>query len=332
MLYSFAACFFAWFIPFVPALKWGSVEVTRWEKARGKVVATVGPDVKGWVKLKNISKHVLNAIIASEDSRFYQHPGIDIVEIWNSLKLNIEEGRIARGGSTITQQVVKMAFLSREKSYIRKIREGIGALLLELFLSKSEILEWYINLVEFGDSVYGIKKAAWHYFQIKPQLLSIEQGVHLALVLPSPNSWSFGLRRHRLTSFGHQRFRQILNLMLMSGYISKTELHQAMAQGNFGSPIKGYKAEDYVNTETKIESETENQETATSSLTTEEKSLPILNEETNSIYKDSKLIDEPMQMSRQSNLDNLSPLSQDETTDTYESEQTPALENSEKIP
>lgn len=113
---------------------------------------------------------------------------------------------MARGGSTISQQVVKMAFLSREKTLIRKAREVVGTL-LETILSKDEIMEWYLNLAEFGDAVYGIEKASWHYFRTKPQLLSIEQAVHLALVLPSPNGWSKGLRRKNLTRFGHQRFR-----------------------------------------------------------------------------------------------------------------------------
>lgn len=232
--------FLFWFIPFVPALKWDKVNVTRWEKVRGKVQVDVGPTIKGWVPLKNVSRHVAYAIVSAEDGRFYTHPGIDIVEIKKSLETNIEKGRMARGGSTISQQVVKMAFLSREKTLIRKAREVVGTLLLETILSKDEIMEWYLNLAEFGDAVYGIEKASWHYFRTKPQLLSIEQAVHLALVLPSPNGWSKGLRRKNLTRFGHQRFRTILNTMRADGYITKSQQQEAMARGNFGSPINGY--------------------------------------------------------------------------------------------
>lgn len=229
-----------WFVPFVPALKWQSVTVTRWLKAQGEVQVEVGPEIKGWTQINRISKHAINAIIASEDGRFYSHSGLDFAEIYNSAMRNIEEGKLARGGSTITQQVVKMAFLSREKSFIRKFREAIGSVLLECIMSKKDIMTWYINMAEFGDNVYGIEKASWHYFKTKPQLLTIEQSVHLALVLPSPNGWSVGLRKRNLTSFGHKRFKQILQNMRTSGFLTVSQYNQAMARGNFGSPIKGY--------------------------------------------------------------------------------------------
>src|SRR5690606_35698153 len=119
-----------------------------------------------------ISRHALHAIVVAEDARFYQHAGLDFAEIWASLKTNIRKGRYARGGSTITQQVVKVAFLSSRKNLIRKAREAVGAMLLELLFTKQEILEWYINLVQFGDGVYGIKEGCWHYFKTKPEQLT----------------------------------------------------------------------------------------------------------------------------------------------------------------
>jgi monofunctional biosynthetic peptidoglycan transglycosylase len=232
--------FLYWFVPPVWQLLHGPVTVTHWEKIKGETQVVVGPNTKAWIPAKRISKHVLHAFVAAEDGRFYQHHGLDFGEILASAKTNWKKGRYARGGSTITQQVVKVAFLDRDKSIIRKAREAVGSLILEVIMPKDRILEWYINLVEFGDGVYGIKQGCWHYFRTKPELLSIEQAVHLALVLPSPNAWSAGLRRKNLTSFGHKRFANILNRMKGSGFITKSQWAQALARGDFGRPVHGY--------------------------------------------------------------------------------------------
>lgn len=232
--------FIAWFIPPVYKLIDQKVTVTQWVKKKGEITAEVGPGSANWIFSKKMSKHTLNAFVAAEDARFYQHIGIDPTEIYHSLKLNWKKGRFVRGGSTITQQVVKMAFLSRNKSLLRKSREAVGAMLLELLLTKQEILEWYINLAEFGDAVYGVKSGAWHYFRTKPSQLTIAQAVHLALVLPSPNGWSVGLRSRRLTDFGHKRFAYILNRMKRMRFITQTQWRNTMASGDFGRPIHGY--------------------------------------------------------------------------------------------
>jgi monofunctional biosynthetic peptidoglycan transglycosylase len=229
-----------WFIPSVWRLGFGTVTVTRYERKAGEVQATVGPGAKGWISVGRVSKHVLYAIVSAEDGKFYEHHGLDLGEIKESIRLNWKRGRYARGGSTITQQVVKMAFLGREKTILRKAREAVGAVLVELIYPKDKILEWYINLAEFGDGVYGISEGAAHYFRTKPELLTIEQGVHLALVLPSPNAWSKGLRRRSLTPFGHRRFATILNRMRQSGYITRQQWASAVSRGDFGRPLTGY--------------------------------------------------------------------------------------------
>ena len=232
----------AWFVPWVPLLKFSTVTVTQYENKRGEVKKTVGPGEPGWIKIKGVSRHVLNAIIVAEDSRFRSHFGLDFYEIQKSYELNRKKKRFARGGSTITQQVVKMAFLTREKSIVRKAREAVGALFLEAIMSKDEILEWYINMTEFGDGIYGIKAAAQHYFKTKPELLTIEQGVHLALVIPSPNAWSAGLRRRNLTNFGERRFAAIVTNMRRQGFITESLWNTALARGNFGQPLASYQA------------------------------------------------------------------------------------------
>lgn len=243
--YIFAAfvfvLFMLWFIPPVYKLVDQNVEVTQWVKKKGEITTEVGPGLPNWIFSSKMSKHTLNAFVAAEDTRFYSHIGIDPVEIYHSFKLNLRKGKFVRGGSTITQQVVKMAFLSRDKSLIRKVREALGAVILELTVPKQKILEWYINLAEFGDAVYGVKSGAWHYFRTKPSQLTIAQAVHLALVLPSPNGWSVGLRNKRLTDFGHKRFAYILNRMKTMRFITATQWRNTMARGDFGRPIHGYK-------------------------------------------------------------------------------------------
>lgn len=235
-----ATLFTLWFVPWVFLLDSGSVTVTRWDRHRGRVEATVGPSERGWTPIHIVSRHVLHAIIVAEDARFYDHHGIDVASMWDSFFYNMRRKRYARGGSTITQQVVKMAFLTREKSLIRKAREAVGAILLDMYMDKERILEWYINLAEFGDNVYGLEAAARHYWGTKPQLLRIDQGVHLAVVLPSPNAWSRGLRARALTPFGHHRFATIVTNMRRQGFITDDLWIATLTRGDFGRPINGY--------------------------------------------------------------------------------------------
>ena len=228
-------------VPPVWQLKQKEILIKRFYKGNSDpVIVKIGPSTSDWVSINNVSKHFINAIVVAEDSRFYMHYGIDIIEILNSLKLNIKTKRYVRGASTITQQVVRVIFLSSKKTLWRKIREIFGALILEKILTKQEILEWYINIVKFGNNIYGIKKAAYYYFNTHPEFLTIEQSIHLALILPSPNLWSSGLRRQNLTDFGHKRFTVIAHNMKQSGYITKEQFLTVLARGNFGQPVKGY--------------------------------------------------------------------------------------------
>lgn len=225
-------------VPDTTILQRSSVTVTRWYRKIGKKQVLVGPSTHNWTKYNRVSKHMFYAIVAAEDSKFYQHSGLDFVEIFKSARKNIQKGEYVRGGSTITQQVVKMALLSRDKTIWRKVQEAAGALRLEMEMSKARILEWYINLAEFGDGVYGIKDAAWHYFRTEPELITIQQAVNLALVLPSPNGWSAGLRKQELTDFGKARFAEIVTRMNKQGFITETQLDTALKTGDFGNPVE----------------------------------------------------------------------------------------------
>lgn len=224
-------------VPDTSAFESGQIKQTRWLRTKSQTEVMVGPDSANWSSIDATSKHLINAIISAEDTRFFEHNGVDFREIWRSLKLNLDKGRIVRGASTITQQVVKLGLLSSEKSFVRKAREAVGALLLERKLSKIEILGWYINLADFGSGVYGIRAASKYYFQTTPDKLTVAESIHLALVLPAPNTWSESLKQKSLTEFGRRRFANVLDELLNSGYITKNEYEITSQTGNFGRPI-----------------------------------------------------------------------------------------------
>ncbi len=233
--------FLFWFVPFTPAFNIGTINQTRYIFSTStSFQKLVGPGHPGWTPSQNVSKHVLAAFVSAEDGKFYEHKGLDFEAIRKSWSYNQKNKKKMRGGSTITQQVVKVGLLSYERSYVRKVREALGALLLEQSLDKNEILEWYINMVEFGDGIYGIAEASKAYFKVPPEKLTIAQAVSLALVLPAPNKWSKGLKQKNLSLFNQKRFKFILKQMLLGGYITRSQWGQTMASGNFGRPIFGY--------------------------------------------------------------------------------------------
>ncbi|GAB4368862.1 MAG: hypothetical protein Kow0042_10230 [Calditrichia bacterium] len=139
-----------------------------------------------WIPLRNIPELLQKCLIVSEDAAFWIHNGIDWDEMWESLKRNYTEGEFFRGGSTITQQVAKNLFLSPRKTVSRKIKEVFIARELEKHLSKKRILELYFNSVEWGDQIFGVQTAAWHYFQKNPADLTLDEMARLVAVLPNP--------------------------------------------------------------------------------------------------------------------------------------------------
>jgi monofunctional biosynthetic peptidoglycan transglycosylase len=139
-----------------------------------------------WIALNRIPSYVLEAIIVAEDGTFYSHGGFDWYEVQESIEKNIEQRRAARGGSTITQQLAKNLYLSTSKDPIRKAKEAVITLLLEKTLSKSRILELYVNCIEWGRGIFGIEAASQTYFGKSASALTVEEGARLAAVIPSP--------------------------------------------------------------------------------------------------------------------------------------------------
>jgi len=139
-----------------------------------------------WISYGAIPEMMKKTVRISEDANFYFHEGVDFEEMKESLKRNWEEGRIVRGGSTITQQLAKNMYLSTEKSLIRKIKEYFIARRLEKTLSKNRIFQLYLNLIEFGPGIFGVEAAARYYFGKSVAELSLSEQIRLTAVIPRP--------------------------------------------------------------------------------------------------------------------------------------------------
>jgi monofunctional biosynthetic peptidoglycan transglycosylase len=142
-----------------------------------------------WVPYERISVHLKRAVVTSEDARFIQHEGVDWDAIQKAMEDNRKRGRPARGGSTISQQLAKNLFLSSERSYVRKAQELVITAMLETLWDKRRILEVYLNVVEWGEGVFGAEAAARLYFGVSAQQLGPEQAARMAAFLPSPKRY-----------------------------------------------------------------------------------------------------------------------------------------------
>lgn len=173
-----------------------------------------------WVKLKDISFYLREAILASEDGKFFEHPGYDIEEIQKAIYTGVVLKKKLRGASTITQQLVKNLFFQTDRSFWRKGQEILLTLWMEEKVSKNKILEIYLNIIEFGDNIYGIKNAAKYYFKKDPKNLNPREASFLAMLLPSPKRYAQSFRKKALTHFAHKRIQSILFKMVQRGHLS----------------------------------------------------------------------------------------------------------------
>ncbi len=170
------------------------------------------------------------AIIATEDSDFYTHNGFDTEGIQHCFDKLKEKHRIVCGGSTISQQLAKNMFLSKEKSFVRKGVEAIITMKIEDTLEKKEILEKYLNVVQFGKDIFGIKQAARFYFKKTPSELSILESSFLAMVLPNPEKYSMSYYKKDLSRFASKRLRRILRDLNKTGSISGAQYENSLAE------------------------------------------------------------------------------------------------------
>jgi monofunctional biosynthetic peptidoglycan transglycosylase len=172
---------------------------------------------QSWTPLSRMSKHLIHAVLASEDQKFFGHEGVD----WDAVEKAIEEDRkrlrFARGGSTITQQLAKNLYFTTHRSLVRKLREVIVARWLEEELGKKRILELYLNVIEWGDGVYGAQAAASRYYGKPASALDEVEAAGLAGMIPNPRRIhpSLGPKRHASAQ------RRVLWLMRSAGYLKR---------------------------------------------------------------------------------------------------------------
>lgn len=156
----------------------------------GTAILQTGPATRDKLPLDKLPKQVINAFIAAEDRRFYQHNGVDYLGLMRAMGRNISEGEMLEGASTLTQQLARMVFLNQDRSLIRKIREAMLAQKLEREVSKDQILEKYLNMVYLGSEAYGVGDAAWVYFSKPVSDLTLGESAMIAGLPPAPSDYS----------------------------------------------------------------------------------------------------------------------------------------------
>jgi monofunctional biosynthetic peptidoglycan transglycosylase len=149
-----------------------------------------------WVAYERIHPNLVRAVLAGEDSRFFDHAGFDWEEMRKAIEKDWAEKKFSRGASTITMQLAKNLFLSTSKNPVRKLHEAVITSEMEAILGKRRILEIYLNVIEWGDGVYGAEAASRHYFNIPASALNSDQAAFLSAIIPSPNG-AFNPNKHR---------------------------------------------------------------------------------------------------------------------------------------
>ena len=191
---------------------------------------TTGPGTGSWASIHTISPYLVHAVLAHEDASFFRHGGFAPWAIRDALERNLEQGRYAVGASTITMQLAKNLFLHREKTLARKVQEVLLTWWLENALDKTAILELYLNVIEYGPGVYGIRNAAEHYFGISPEDLSPAQSAFIANVLPSPKLYHHQYERNELSTSMRNRMERLLRHMHARGRIDDPALEHGLLE------------------------------------------------------------------------------------------------------
>lgn len=201
-------------IPDVRALRTSNPHTTAFMDLRAREAQQRGEPVRKdqrWTSYARISSNLKRAVLVAEDSAFWKHEGIDYEQLRESMEVNWERGEFVRGASTITQQLAKNLYLSPSKNPLRKLRELYIARRLEAELSKQRILELYLNVIEWGDGIWGAEAAARRYFRKPASELTAQESALLAGAIANPHILDPGHPNARL------RFREQLILRRMGG-------------------------------------------------------------------------------------------------------------------
>jgi monofunctional biosynthetic peptidoglycan transglycosylase len=198
----------------------GTTSVMRQREDEARRSGRTPRSTQSWVPMGGISRHLVHAVLSSEDQKFFGHEGVDWDAIKESVEVNRAQRRFARGGSTITQQLAKNLFFTTHKSLVRKGQELLVARWLEEDLSKRRILELYLNVIEWGPGLYGCQAAALRYYGKPCSDLNPQEAAGLAAMVPNPRRINPTANRAR-----HARAqRRVLWLMANAGYLSRQGL------------------------------------------------------------------------------------------------------------
>jgi monofunctional biosynthetic peptidoglycan transglycosylase len=194
--------------------------VMRQREAEARAAGRTPRREQSWAPLGRISRNLVFAVLSSEDQKFFGHEGVD----WDAIERSFQEDRkrwsFARGGSTITQQLAKNLFFTTHKSPIRKLRELVVARWLEQDLSKARILELYLNVIEWGDGIYGAEAASRHWFGKPAAALDADEAAGLAGMIPNPRRINLHVDPARFA----RAQRRVVWLMAHAGYLSRSGL------------------------------------------------------------------------------------------------------------
>ncbi|MDB5813006.1 MAG: monofunctional biosynthetic peptidoglycan transglycosylase [Rhodocyclales bacterium] len=191
-LVLFVLAYQVWLLGHVLWWKWVPPSTTSFMSLRQSELREKNPGAQLqyiWVPYGHISVHLKRAVVAAEDDKFVDHEGFDWEGMQKALEKNQRKGKSVAGGSTISQQLAKNLFLSPSRSYVRKAQEAIITVMIETFWDKRRILEVYLNVVEWGNGIFGAEAAARHYYNIPAAQLNANQAAHIAVMLPNPRKF-----------------------------------------------------------------------------------------------------------------------------------------------
>ena len=183
-----------------------------------------------WTTLPMVDQKAAHAIVVSEDWAFYDHLGVDFGQLRIACWEYLFDQKDLRGASTITQQVVKNLFLSKERRFGRKVKELLLAIYMERVLSKQRILEIYLNVIEYGEQIYGIYHASKYYFGKSPLYLTVREGAFLAMLLPNPKLYSKSFKDRELSPYASKVIDEILKKMIYAKYLTPNEWEDSAVQ------------------------------------------------------------------------------------------------------
>lgn len=223
-------CFAFWGLPETDNLNnLNLVAATQVFDINGQLISKLFEENRVVVTINNMSPYIQQAILANEDTRFYSHFGIDPIGILRAIVVNIRHGGLVEGGSTITQQLAKNMFLTQDRTFVRKLKEALLAVIIDYKFSKQEILQAYLNQIYFGEGAYGVEAAAQMYFGKHAKDLSLSESAMLAGLPRGPNIYSPYIDLQAAT----ERRAIVLDGMVKEGYITAQE-----AQNAKNEPIK----------------------------------------------------------------------------------------------